>query len=1163
MRRVLAILLSVFMVIGTMPVFAEEPGHEPVYLYLDFEGSLPDGVISKDLTYLDGISGKGGYFNGSLSYVKLPDNITKGVTDFTVATWIRFEYTDLSYQRIFDFGSGTTNYMFLGMASTTSALRFESLVPGGSKSNITSNTKLSNGEWTHVAVTKSGNTVTLYINGAVEGTLESTFTPDSLGETTQNYLGKSQFEADKYLSATLDNFLFAGRALSAQEIQQQATKPAVTESDLYHYVEIYHQDNIKDNLYLPDKVNGATVTWTSSDESVVSTKSIQNGDYIMPPGVIKRGSVDKKVTLTANISLNGMSVQKTFNLTVKALPIQEEKTGYIYAYFRGFVNGSPDEVLSIHLAASKDGLHWVDLNGNYPVLVSNVGTRAVRDPYIVRSPYGDKFYLMATDLNTEESSSSDWTKWSMQGSKYIIVWESDDLVNWSEPRMVKFADNRMGCAWAPEAIYDEATGEYWVYAAGKYLTKTPVQDTVFLARTRDFRTFTAPEVFVGGDGTPRIDTTMIKAHDGKIYRFTKKANSYVDMQVADSLYWTFRDVPGYSTINGEGPAIFKMNGESTTYCLLIDDYSKFVPYITNDIASGKFTKAEAKMPTGSKHGVVLPVTQKEYDAVIAKWGELPASEKGAPPIVEYDFENDDAEIFGNAKYVQDPEKNSRALKLDGTNSYLAFPDNIFDRRDTFTLTMDVKVEGDNTDTAVFAVGRDNLHDFWLNATKNGYASRLTLEKTINDVANISGLDSQIGTWVNISLVVEPTRVSVYRNGIKLAENANMTRTIYHLGEKDLLAYLGKSFNNTYFAGSLDNVKLYDRALTEEEIKASLPVKTDEESVKEDKLLLIFSENLDALMGNLTLPSACANGSTITWVSSNPSVISNNGVITRGTDDMTAVLTATISKGGYTETKHFVVTVLAAGEQWISDEAAGSPWPYHTFSEQSGEFFFEYDITPHQITDGVVGICGTNVSPTTWSSPSMAIRIQPNGYMDVRNGSDYSSTTAVPYEINKTYHISVKANISTKTYSVYVTTPDGTTYQLANNFTFRSDAPYITSVNKVITVGGAGISGGLFTVSNFRITEGKPKITSVKVTDSKAACTIISREEKNYDLYIAEYDANNILLSVKKIDVPFKFGVSANFEAAISNGAKVKFMLWKDGMNEPVTVSKTRNVIQLK
>ncbi len=46
-----------------------------------------------------------------------------------------------------------------------------------------------------------------------------TLSPMSLGTTTQNWLGRSQFPVDPYLNAQIDNFRIYNRALSAAEVQ--------------------------------------------------------------------------------------------------------------------------------------------------------------------------------------------------------------------------------------------------------------------------------------------------------------------------------------------------------------------------------------------------------------------------------------------------------------------------------------------------------------------------------------------------------------------------------------------------------------------------------------------------------------------------------------------------------------------------------------------------------------------------------------------------------------------------------------------------------------------------------------------------------------------------------------------------------------------------------
>ncbi len=81
----------------------------------------------------------------------------------------------------------------------------------------------------------------------------------------------------------------------------------------------------------------------------------------------------------------------------------------------------------------------------------------------------------------------------------------------------------------------------------------------------------------------------------------------------------------------------------------------------------------------------------------------------------------------------------------------------------------------------------------------------------------------------------------------------------------------------------------------------------------DKLAL-DKENLTLptqTTSNLTLSTSGKNGSVITWTSSNEQVISANGVVTRGSEDVTVKLTATLTLGEYEDTKEFEILVPKA------------------------------------------------------------------------------------------------------------------------------------------------------------------------------------------------------------------------------------------------------------
>ncbi|WP_088102972.1 hypothetical protein [Halalkalibacter urbisdiaboli] len=131
---------------------------------------------------------------------------------------------------------------------------------------------------------------------------------------------------------------------------------------------------------------------------------------------------------------------------------KEDYAGYLFTYFKGESEHIVDgEQVYFALSKGNDPLYWQELNGGKPVLTSDLGEKGVRDPFIIRSPLNHTFYLLATDLKIQ--GNGNWDRAVTEGSKAMMVWESSDLVHWSNERMVYLAPPEAGCTWAPEAIF--------------------------------------------------------------------------------------------------------------------------------------------------------------------------------------------------------------------------------------------------------------------------------------------------------------------------------------------------------------------------------------------------------------------------------------------------------------------------------------------------------------------------------------------------------------------------------------------------------------------------------------------------------------------------------------------------------------------------------------
>lgn len=184
----------------------------------DASGNGRTASLVGGASWVAGRSGNAVNLSGTSQYVALPSGILAGAAAGTVATWVRLD-TVANWQRVFDFGSGTGVNMFLTPRSSGGTARFAITTGGsGGEQRINAPAALPTGAWTHVAVTLGGGLGVLYVNGSeVARNAAMTLTPASLGSTTQNWVGRSQY-ADPYLDGAVDGLRVYSRALAASEV---------------------------------------------------------------------------------------------------------------------------------------------------------------------------------------------------------------------------------------------------------------------------------------------------------------------------------------------------------------------------------------------------------------------------------------------------------------------------------------------------------------------------------------------------------------------------------------------------------------------------------------------------------------------------------------------------------------------------------------------------------------------------------------------------------------------------------------------------------------------------------------------------------------------------------------------------------------------------------
>lgn len=191
----------------------------------------------RNATLVTGTGGSGGYtfakgkvsnaldlVKASQGYASIATSGLSGAAEMTIATWVYLN-TSSNWQRVWDFGTSSTSaYMFVATTNSVSnVVRFTISLNGntsGAEQIVDGKAALSTGTWTHVAAVLGSTGAVLYVDGVQVGANTAvTLRPKDLGNTPNNYIGRSQYSTDPYLDGDIDEFRVYSRALSAAEIQ--------------------------------------------------------------------------------------------------------------------------------------------------------------------------------------------------------------------------------------------------------------------------------------------------------------------------------------------------------------------------------------------------------------------------------------------------------------------------------------------------------------------------------------------------------------------------------------------------------------------------------------------------------------------------------------------------------------------------------------------------------------------------------------------------------------------------------------------------------------------------------------------------------------------------------------------------------------------------------
>lgn len=327
-----------------------------------------------------------------------------------------------------------------------------------------------------------------------------------------------------------------------------------------------------------------------------------------------------------------------------AIPQGKDMAAYLMVYHQ-------DEDHSLHAAISRDGYTFTALNGGKPIIAGDTiaEQKGIRDPHIYRGPDGG-FYLAMTDLHiyAQREGYRD-TEWERDGKLYawgnnrgLVLMKSFDLIHWTRANIrfdklsKEFAE--IGCAWAPETVYDPESGRMMIYYTMRF-GKEPNR-LYYVYVNDDFnRIESTPQILfeypggvsaIDGDITPLWNPEKQKM-EYHLFYVAHEDGSGIKHAVSDRINGGYRFDPRWIDFEPgacEAPNVWKRIGEDK-WVLMYDVFSvnphNFGFTETSDFVHfanlGRFNEGQMKTTNfrAPKHGAVIHLTQEEADRLEAHW----------------------------------------------------------------------------------------------------------------------------------------------------------------------------------------------------------------------------------------------------------------------------------------------------------------------------------------------------------------------------------------------------------------------------------------------------------------------------------------------------------------------------------------------------------------
>jgi hypothetical protein len=779
-------------------------GSSPASDYL-FEGSARDTrsgnnpIIYGTPKLVAGKHGSALSFDGTDDYLELPSRMGDS-TDFSFAGWVKWG-GGANWQRIFDFGTGTNAFLFLSPKAGSNVLRF-TIKNGGAEQQLNHNAALPVGTWTHVAVTLTGTTGKLFVNGALVATNTAMdINPDAIG-TNSNFIGESQFAADPLFNGQLDDLRFYTAALGDAEVAALAgsTAPQFSSDILMKPAALKYQPYVStvasdlSGSATFSKLGGPAWLAVAPDGKLTGVPGFADGgvNTFLVQATTSEGTVETATVQVPVNELPGQSSRYAFNGNV----LSNTGSGH------GVASGAPAYVAGARGQA-------IDLDGTDDLVTLPAGV-ATHDEITVASWVnwdGGNDWQRLFDFGN--GTGEYFFLCPRSGNRMLLrirkdgVEDTTDTTTLATNQWVHLAATLGG---GNLRLFVNGSQVSSVATALKVSDINPTAnyigdsqygaDPLFNGRVDEFQVFNralnAAEIAaVMGGQAPNFTSDSITKPAGVIGQAYEQtlAGTATDPNGSASLTFSKVGGPAWLTVGVNGRLSGVPSGADA-------GLSRFIVRATD--------------PTGLADDATLNITVPGPADLIAhhQFNNTPVDSAGGTTATNFGTPGYDDGLF------------ERALRLDGTDDYVKLRTTVVNGLTDVTIAVRVFWDGGNNWQRIFDFGNNTTQYMVLTPKSAANTLRFTITVTGNAAGSEQFLEAPplpVGEWSHVAVTLSGDTGTLYVNGA-VADTGTIVLDPADFSPS--LNYIGKSqWPDPYFKGLVDDFRIYNRSLNTSEVSA--------------------------------------------------------------------------------------------------------------------------------------------------------------------------------------------------------------------------------------------------------------------------------------------------------------------------------------------------------